>query len=302
MELSRVERKNQLVSYHREGRIRGTRIFFSFCCLVELLHILVCGYTKYVITISCAMRLTTQLLLIMSSVFAVFASSRIPSSNIISDRRPVKTFSTIGRKSLTSTRAMILKEKDLFAPKREKTREKTIFRSKFKNAQQIVYIASLALELIDNFKDDFVLSLLGMTWEEANDRYDRGWLNASYLPVPPLEIPYIPQDITYELIRSYSLMQHCVVSLEVLNLDQVLKNIYTHLDNTSKLADFITACLDDLQVYMDNESCSPDRGETEAMTSLIYNDGGSDWDDRDFIILRDIRSSLQNLIETFNQF
>ncbi|KAK7027508.1 hypothetical protein SK128_000200 [Halocaridina rubra] len=193
---------------------------------------------------------------------------------------------------------------ELFSENLLKGVAKRSLRNPLKISEVIVLSARLALEQMDAFKEGFAMALVRKTWEKANFDYSRHYFRDAYLPIIPSQIPYTPRNISFELIRTYAMMQHAKVSLEILILDQILKNsVNSYFNEVNEVASKTIHILDELKFFMNAEHCLPNGQEIKSLTSLLYLQvSRSTRRNRDFVILRDVYDAYQNLKDTFRNF
>ncbi|KAG7154065.1 uncharacterized protein LOC121868061 isoform X2 [Homarus americanus] len=168
----------------------------------------------------------------------------------------------------------------------------------------LVQQATICSSYIDDFKDDFVLSTLGKTWKDAQKDYPPGSIPEPYLPDLPNPGVYTPKEFSYELVRTYGLMQHYIVALEHLFLDQ---NLYlletTMLQQVDQVDRDLVVLLQYMKDFAANRGLTPDNDNTKKLMVMTY----TRVDDssrrlRDFGILRDTQAGLQHISEVFNSY
>nr|XP_045624780.1 uncharacterized protein LOC123774489 [Procambarus clarkii] len=169
-------------------------------------------------------------------------------------------------------------------------------------ASILIKDAMICLSSIDDFKDDFVMSTLHMSWEDADEQYPPGTVEEPFLPDLPDAGSYSPLDFNYELVRIYGLMQHYTVALEFLSLDQ---SLYSNV--SVQQIDQVDRNLNVLMLHMKNfigdQGLQPDNNTTEKLVKMTYERGEeTSRNMRDFEILRDIKNGLLHLNVVFSSY
>ncbi|XP_068209102.1 uncharacterized protein [Palaemon carinicauda] len=165
---------------------------------------------------------------------------------------------------------------------------------------EIFIIASREIEFIDRFKEEYAQDFISRSWNEADALFPRGCLNDAYLP-PSRLLPFALLPYMEELPRSYGLMQHCLVSLENLILDQIRVREYKFIRQLNDIFRSVVQILDYLKSYMEINTCVVDDAKTRSLTSMVYEDANFvARRKRAFVILRDVRASFEYLKETYN--
>ncbi|XP_068209089.1 uncharacterized protein [Palaemon carinicauda] len=165
---------------------------------------------------------------------------------------------------------------------------------------EIFIIASREIEFIDRFKEEYAQDFISRSWNEADALFPRGCLNDAYLP-PSRLLPFALLPYMEELPRSYGLMQHCLVSLENLILDQIRVREHKFIRQLNDIFRSVEQILDYLKSYMEINTCVVDDAKTRSLTSMVYEDADFvDRRKRAFVILRDVRASFEYLKETYN--
>ncbi|KAK4299150.1 hypothetical protein Pmani_028555 [Petrolisthes manimaculis] len=152
----------------------------------------------------------------------------------------------------------------------------------------LVLSAIRCLDFIESFRCDYVLERLGFPWSVADDLYPPGSISAPYLPDLPTSC--IPTTFTHDLKYFYSLMQHYLVGLEHLILDEVLFHTDNYMENIDQVDRELNTLMLHLRHCMDTYALEPSYVVTSYLTRLIYTEEPRQpRDERDFVILRDFR-------------
>ncbi|XP_064101855.1 uncharacterized protein LOC135212414 [Macrobrachium nipponense] len=169
-----------------------------------------------------------------------------------------------------------------------------------RSSLEIYLETSIAIEVIDGFKEEYALDFVGRSWAEADALFPRGCLNDAYLP-PSQLLPYSSIPYLEELPRSYGLMQHCLVSLENLIVDHIHLKEYKFLRQLNDVFLNVVQILDYLKRDMEVNRCQADNAKTQSLTSMVYQDanGALNQRKRSFVILRDVKVSLDYVKDTF---
>ncbi|KAG7154066.1 uncharacterized protein LOC121856749 [Homarus americanus] len=161
---------------------------------------------------------------------------------------------------------------------------------------------SVCLSYINGFKNKFVMGTYGKRWTVADkenppktcNKEDGAECTTSdvyilepYLPVVPKFTSYNAGDFNSELVKSFSLLQHYVIALQHLFLDQVFYrgSYMTQVDSTAR---YLEGILDYLKDCVLTQGLVPDNLVTRSL-QVIYrreSDQGKR-NVRDFVFLRD---------------
>ncbi|KAK3893052.1 hypothetical protein Pcinc_003098 [Petrolisthes cinctipes] len=166
------------------------------------------------------------------------------------------------------------------------------------SSTNLVLSAVRCLDFIDSFRCDYVLERLGFSWSVADGLYPPGSISAPYLPDLPTSC--IPTTFKHDLKYFYSLMQHYLVGLEHLVLDEILFHTDNYMENIDQVDRELNILMLHLLHCMDSYSLEPNNAVTYYLTRVIYTEEPRQpRDERDFVILRDFRVSLQCLRDVF---